>query len=422
LDSYGSGNEFDAIVVGSGPGGATVARELSRRRKKVLVLEKGREVPLKENILSLVRIVNTVAVGDGVDTMRALTTGGTTAVYAAIAEYPPLQDFRSLGIDLSSELEEAKKELAPAELPDALFGPQALRVRESAMALGHAWKKRPMLVDQSACRSGYSYEAKWNARTYLREAVEQGAKLVTGAAAHKVIVQGNKAVGVEYKVAGKDETQRAYGTKIVLAAGALASPAILRASGVNNVAQRGFYCDPCMTMIATVPGMKGKASFIGGMGTDFEDGISYGDSSLPRYAYRIWMLTARKLRGLFSHSKIIGAGFIVKDGLGGELREDGRYHKQFTADEKGKLRKARESTRKILQNAGGRDIMETGVTAARVGGLIRINEHLNDRLETQYANLHVCDSSMIPEDIRLAPTVTLVCLGKYLANHLAPSF
>jgi choline dehydrogenase-like flavoprotein len=30
---------FDAIVVGTGPGGATVARELGRRKKKVLVLE-----------------------------------------------------------------------------------------------------------------------------------------------------------------------------------------------------------------------------------------------------------------------------------------------------------------------------------------------------------------------------------------------
>jgi hypothetical protein len=135
----------------------------------------------------------------------------------------------------------------------------------------------------------------------------------------------------------------------------------------------------------------------------------------------MWMLGARKLLRLFSHSRVIGAGFIVKDALGGELRENGRYYKQFTADEKGKLRKAKESTRKILQNAGGRDIMETGVSAARVGGLIRINEHLNERLETQFDNLHVCDGSMIPEDIRLSPTVTLVCLGKYLANRLALS-
>ena len=33
--------DFDAIVVGTGPGGATVALELSRKNKKVLMLELG---------------------------------------------------------------------------------------------------------------------------------------------------------------------------------------------------------------------------------------------------------------------------------------------------------------------------------------------------------------------------------------------
>ena len=32
---------YDAIVVGTGPGGATVARELSEKKQKVLILERG---------------------------------------------------------------------------------------------------------------------------------------------------------------------------------------------------------------------------------------------------------------------------------------------------------------------------------------------------------------------------------------------
>ena len=36
----------DFIVVGSGPGGATVAKELSQRNKKVLILEWGDNDPL----------------------------------------------------------------------------------------------------------------------------------------------------------------------------------------------------------------------------------------------------------------------------------------------------------------------------------------------------------------------------------------
>ena len=36
----------DYIIVGSGPGGATVAKELSQRKKKVLILEWGDNNPL----------------------------------------------------------------------------------------------------------------------------------------------------------------------------------------------------------------------------------------------------------------------------------------------------------------------------------------------------------------------------------------
>lgn len=38
--------EIDYIVVGSGPGGATAAKELAQRKKKVLVLEWGDNDPL----------------------------------------------------------------------------------------------------------------------------------------------------------------------------------------------------------------------------------------------------------------------------------------------------------------------------------------------------------------------------------------
>ncbi|HMA86997.1 MAG TPA: NAD(P)-binding protein, partial [Desulfosalsimonadaceae bacterium] len=39
--------EFDAIIVGTGPGGATVARELSKAGKKVLILEWGDYEPTR---------------------------------------------------------------------------------------------------------------------------------------------------------------------------------------------------------------------------------------------------------------------------------------------------------------------------------------------------------------------------------------
>ena len=127
--------EFDAIVVGSGPSGSTIARELSKQNKKVLILERGANAPLKESFWGLATIANAVSVSDKLDTVRAITTGGTTTAYFAVAALPPLDSFLSLGIDLSKELEEVQKELPLAPLPDELLGAQVIKVEQPGVHL-----------------------------------------------------------------------------------------------------------------------------------------------------------------------------------------------------------------------------------------------------------------------------------------------
>src|ERR1043165_3777058 len=90
---------YDVIVIGSGTGGATLARELSKKNKKVLILEQGKNRDLNEKFFSLACIVNEIPVSDKMASMRAVTAGGSSAIYAAIAELPPLASFAALGID-----------------------------------------------------------------------------------------------------------------------------------------------------------------------------------------------------------------------------------------------------------------------------------------------------------------------------------
>ena len=414
--------EFDAIVVGSGPGGATVARELSRKSKKVLLLERGGAQPLTEGFRTIASIINGVPAGDKLVAARAFTTGGTTALYFAVADEPPLASFKSLGIDLSCALEEARRELPLTEVPDTMLGVQAKRVRESAIAMGLPWKKKMMLVDLSKCPTGYAYEAKWNARSYVRDAIVHGATLVTRAMVSKVILDKNRAVGVEYTVpSGKKsvETRRAYGTRVVLSAGGAASPIILRDSGMPTVATNGFYCHPSLAVFGLVSGLNAGETFVGSMSAEIEDGMAVGDANFARTFYRLFMLRQARFVRAFAHSRSIGVGVAVMEGLSGELRENGRYHKQLHRDDLEKLRKGERIAREIIRRAGGKRIFSSAPAPAHIGGTIRIKEHVDQTLQTEYSHLHVCDGSVIPEQVKVSPTLTLICLGKYLANHLA---
>jgi choline dehydrogenase-like flavoprotein len=421
VDNQLDGAEFDAIVVGSGPAGATIARELSKRRQRVLILERGADAPPGGGLRSAVSIVNTVPVGDNLATARAFATGGTTAVYFAVVDFPPLETFLSLGVDLSRALEEAKRELPLAVLPDELFGAQAIKVRDSALDLGYDWRKNPMLVDQSKCASGYTREARWTARQYVLEAVADGATLINRATVLKAIVEKKRAIGVEYKIQkGKKEfeTRRAFGAKIILSAGATASPIILRDSGIRTIASGGFCFYPGFAVFGTVPGLKAGENFVGSMGAIVDEDMALGDANLASSLYRMFMIGRGRFIRAFRHSRSIGVGVSIKERLGGGLQEDGRYYKLLTKEDIGMLDKGEHLARQIIQNAGGKHIFKSPVSASHLGGVIRIKEHVDENLQTEYANLYVCDGSVLPESFRGAPTLTLICLGKYLANHL----
>ena len=81
-----SQKEFDAIVVGSGPGGATVARELSLKGKNVLILEWGDNDPVKGNFFQTTSRAyipgkSFFMTEQGLGIIRGITTGGSSLLY-----------------------------------------------------------------------------------------------------------------------------------------------------------------------------------------------------------------------------------------------------------------------------------------------------------------------------------------------------
>ena len=107
---------FDAVVIGSGPGGATVARELSQRGQKVLILERGDFNPIKGSIPQCVSTLlmpgkSLLFTNNMLGIVRGITTGGSSVSYYATAFYPPHDMLMSHGIDIREEIGEIEKEL-----------------------------------------------------------------------------------------------------------------------------------------------------------------------------------------------------------------------------------------------------------------------------------------------------------------------
>lgn len=419
---------YDAIVVGTGPGGASVAKALSDPGHKILILEMGGGEPVNGTIWQ--GITTSFWPGRGLlftpqmlSLVRGIAVGGSSIPYYACVFDPPYEMFDSYGIDLRSEVAELKEELPIAPLSDDLVGPAAKRIMDSAHDLGYEWNKLPKLVYQDKCRPncdkclvGCPYGAKWTSRMYIEAACEAGAVLLTEAEVKRVIKNHQKAEGVEFTRRGRQH--RAFAKVIVLAAGGIGTPQILRNSGIDH-AGADYFFDPLVVAMGIIDDLDGGKEFPMTAGHHFhEDGYVLTDLGSPRWAY--WLFAAvPRIDRLHLHSRIAPIMVKVKDELGGRITGRGGVRKELGEADRGKLTGGYEIAQKILRNAGARQVFKSKYLATHPGGTAKINEVVDSNLESEIDNLFVCDCSVIPEAWGLPPTMTLLALGRRLGKHLA---
>jgi len=121
---------YDVIVVGSGPGGATVAREMARRGARVLILEQGGAAPLRGTLGQMASMAAVPGRGayfnqDGSLLVSAVAAGGSSAINYATALAPPLPMFDRYGIDLragAGGIAPGSADAAPAGRPGRADG------------------------------------------------------------------------------------------------------------------------------------------------------------------------------------------------------------------------------------------------------------------------------------------------------------
>ena len=247
----GAGLELDCdvCVVGSGAGGGVAAAVLARAGLDVIVLEAGgywseRDFDGAERagLRRLYRGGGAAATDDqGVALIAGACVGGGTVVNYTTSFRTPddvLAEWAGLGFpsaELGSSLDAVCERLGVnadhnrASRRDAVMarGLESLGWHVEAMPRNVIGCEQGVVC--GSCGYGCPLGAKQSTtRTWLEDAAGAGARIVAGARARRVLVEGGKAAGVD---AGSVQVRS---RAVVAAAGAIETPALLLRSGLAN--------------------------------------------------------------------------------------------------------------------------------------------------------------------------------------------
>lgn len=255
--------ECDACVIGSGAGGAPVAKVLAEAGWKVIVIEEGRAYSRVEFKGSPMKRMAEAYRGNGVmmtlgsptiSLVEAVAVGGTTVFNSGSCFRTPDDVLKrwssefslkeSSSASMSQYFDRVEKMLSVGEPDPAILGGNAEVARKGAAILGlekHGVIRRPApgCMGSDECVVGCPTDAKQSmALTYLPAAVMKGAQVISNARVRTVRRKGGGKfrwsvdADLGFSEAGRGRGSLRVDAKfVVLAAGALHTPYLMPAAG-----------------------------------------------------------------------------------------------------------------------------------------------------------------------------------------------
>jgi len=397
----------DVIVVGTGAGGATVGNELAKKGFKVTFIEMG---PCDTTGNAYTHYDNCDV---GVELLKTSCVGGTTVVTAGNAVRTCQEPFKNIGIDLEAEFEEIEAEMGVSTLPDSHFGDGTKLIMKTAKELGFKTQKMPKFIDPQACKPcgkcafGCPRDAKWTSQEYVKEALNNGSKLVTDTVVTDLIIKNNEIKGVN------TNDKEFFADTVVLAAGGIGTPRILRRG--NITAGNHLFVDSFITVGGLLKDIKFDKEVTMNALITLDDVIL-----APHYSE---MLVNNLKTFNATSNDILGMMVKIPDEPSGKVRED-RIEKFSTAKDVGLLAKGAATAAAILTDAGidPKTLTSTIARGAHPGGTAAVGEVVDKNLETEVSGLFVSDASVFPWAPGAPPVLTIVALAKRLGNYIGSAF
>lgn len=248
----------DAVVVGSGAGGALAALRLAEKGMRVIVVEEGRRFLVEEfrtghplqRFASLYRRAGTtVALGSPpISLLLGWGVGGTTLVNSGTCYRTPTQVLKRWVEDerldvadeavLNPHFEDVEKMLEVGPVPEEVMGANGKLALEGAKALG--LNAGPLKRNAPGCRGtcqcaiGCPTNAKAGVHlSVLPAACSLGTTIVSEARVERILEENGRAKGV---LARRPDGSQIYveAPRVVVACGSIETPALLRRSGLGG--------------------------------------------------------------------------------------------------------------------------------------------------------------------------------------------
>jgi choline dehydrogenase-like flavoprotein len=251
--------DTDVLVIGSGAGGGVVAGELTAAGLDVIVVEKGdyyadsdfhgRERESTEKLYERRGVLTTTDLG--VHLLAGSTLGGGTTINWTTSLRTPEYVLREWAVEYgfvgaeSIDFQRSMDAVAQRiHVNNDESTPNALNaaLERGCKALGYQVSVIPRNVkgceDCGFCNYGCPFGAKQSTlKTYLQDAFNQGARIIVNAAVNRILQRGGVAQGAEVSVKnanGEIQNVTIRAKIVVVGAGAVHTPAILRRSGMSN--------------------------------------------------------------------------------------------------------------------------------------------------------------------------------------------